>query len=579
MVSNEKLRMVEKGGKFEVILNDRQRMGYWGSYCDWSQGKTINLLTKLGSITEMTIKIEDYHLYKIGQYFRTLIIQRTKDLIFDDISICKDRFKLEDKSLKKIFEYIRRDVIDAENYLRKAEEIEGIIREGGDNWSDKGKSARHMRVFRSKTLKDNVQATRSPKKKTLMSIKSIQHPHFLMDSGRKQGRVSKFYNKYDYIKEESQSDENSFEENQVYSDFMSSPDGQKVRRKRVSGQVTKSKTKTKSKEDKIGILNLKKIHNAQDLNSSGSSIQASVLRSNRIEKIYKKYYKPEKKRAMHFITSTVIVLLILSYLASLLLRRPVEELAIGDIKAEMVTVDMFSWEVYANLYSVFWTDVCRGTKEGWFDDNTPMEDFGVTFNHICHLNKDTSVDYIFLPDNEIDKRIREMNLKWMFPYEQWATMEVSVPVYKEKDGRIEWSESKYHRRSSIKMLQNLGYTVGRRDYQNDSSLPILGSINNRDLDPEEELYRRMNLGDINYQYALKSYEFYEYIKKIALVNKLFLAYNIFLPCLFTLVVYIFYSIYLFSEVKSMETFYKTLLSIKVLSPLNFFLGPRSQKRH
>lgn len=91
----------------------------------------------------------------------------------------------------------------------------------------------------------------------------------------------------------------------------------------------------------------------------------------------------------------------------------------------------------------------------------------------------------------------------------------------------------------------------------------MGSFKNRELDYEMDQVRRIAIGDLNYKYALRSYDFYDYLKGVAIQNEMFIKWSIAIPCIITILIFFIYTIYVIFEVKAMRFFYKTLFQTEV----------------
>jgi hypothetical protein len=121
-----------------------------------------------------------------------------------------------------------------------------------------------------------------------------------------------------------------------------------------------------------------------------------------MEKIIKKYYKPHRRGILYGIMFALLICFLAMHLISVILKDPAQKLLAADIKEQILGVDYFSWNVYANIYMVFWTDVCRFAREGWLDPNINADLIDETLWFKCNQMMGFAGDFHVIPDNGLN---------------------------------------------------------------------------------------------------------------------------------------------------------------------------------
>lgn len=685
-VADEKLLVEAKGEKYEILIQDKIRMKAWETYCDFSTGKKMNIKTKEGKIIEMEILIDDYLVYQVQEFVRYIIVKSAKNKVYDVPTYNMEKRLKEEKSLKKIFDYFRKDKINEEQIMDTREKEEAVISiieeyEGRTNRTPRFKTGLLKHYQTNKTVKGSKNTVSDREKlESLEMVKDALKPKLFGNingnnsdllkrnstSTRNVGNLNKgdeddqllikkskssIVNKK--IKEENEEDNDnvldgpilevrkektSTNENENSGDKMAKdppininlgltgkveavsmdneeesemPSGRKRKKtlienlgiktlknilklkKNFSGKSSKSsreiayETKKSLREintqknkkgnkgnilninrgdDKLGKLNIRRIKTKSEKSSSGGSINAKRIRGSMIEKIIKKHYRPEKTTAIYWTSFVIMIFFFLIHFLSVIFKDPVQKMTNADIKEQAVNVDVFSWEIWANVYTVFFGDVCVATREGWIDNNSPVEDFNLTMFEKCHSIIQSTGGFYFPPDDLIDKKIRNISFLYLYKYENFVKTEFEIPMY-EIDHKtkklLHWKNVTFSRRGGMKFIHERAKLLTSRDYENDTTLINLTTIKNRELDYEWDQVRRISIGDLNYQYALRSYDFYEYLKGVAYQNELFIQWSIAIPCLITIFIFLVYTLYVVNEVKSMRFFYRTLFNCEV----------------
>ena len=87
------------------------------------------------------------------------------------------------------------------------------------------------------------------------------------------------------------------------------------------------------------------------------------------------------------------------------------------------------------------------------------------------------------------------------------------------------------------------------------SIPLGGD---RNKDVKEEFIRRNMLGDLNKQYALRSYDFYEYLKNVGKQNENYVLYTMLGSLGVTFLLFGIFFVYMLRELICMSRFYRNL---------------------
>lgn len=541
-------------------MKDKKRMKYWGTYSEWSREKEINILSKSGKVIRMGVSFQDYHLHQIGKFFRIMVVHRTRTQIFGLVSINDDPEKLEEKSLKKMMEYINKDVIEAEKILNeKEEEIEREVEGGEIEDLELSKRIRTRRLVLKNfpvEVKGNDDRMENEESKELDMGGNENFADFKQSERNKE----KSSGSYDISDED---EDNLFGFKGIkFSTTRNMDESKRSRRKKKKITIAKKK----KKEDKIRIINLNVIHPKEDRASSGSSMNPRAMKSNRIEKILNKYFHLNKWQKIDLSAMLILILFFIVHFSSVVLKDPIQEITNLDLKTQSVNVDIFTWEIFGHAYTVFFTDMCRAVREGWIENKSPLDPGNKTLFELCHEVRKVGSDFYLPPDNKIDINIRAIRLKWLYDYEGWINTQVKIPQYflnKDFNKIEEWKNLTLRRRTGIKIMQNLAFMMEKRDYENDTSIPSLGEGRNREKDEDEEMLRRGSLGDLNFKYTMRSYDFYEYLKAVAEFNQDFVTYSILISCSISIITFLLFSVCVGFEVQSMRKFYLMILDMKV----------------
>ena len=330
------------------------------------------------------------------------------------------------------------------------------------------------------------------------------------------------------------------------------------------GNNRQSGTRRSKKSQAMGILNIKKLTRKSELSSSGGSVNALRIKSRAIEKIVKKYYKPEETTQLfRFLQISLFVFLALNMLA-VYLKEPMQTLTNQDIITQAVNVDVFSWEIWSYIYTAGFLSTCRMVESGFMDNEMNIADYNTTIFKSCHRNFQRSITYHVPPDNMIEKSMKNLTFPYLYRYEDFMKMKVNLEVYDVdyRTGVVSWRNLSIGRKSAVHFMHQMSIPALKRDYENSSGIvPKTGR--NRDLDPDEDFFRRNGIGDLHQQYSYRSYDFYEYMHSVAYQNQLFIFYSSVTAIVFSVMMYLVFMVCISREIYWMRNFYRKLFSLEV----------------
>ena len=114
---------------------------------------------------------------------------------------------------------------------------------------------------------------------------------------------------------------------------------------------------------------MKKINHVSEKSDSGGSVNANRIKAHRMEKIIKKHYVPNRRGFLYYVILLLLCGFFFMHFFSVMMKDPAQKKLAKDLKEQILPVDYFSWNVYANVYYALWQDVCRFTREGWLKND------------------------------------------------------------------------------------------------------------------------------------------------------------------------------------------------------------------
>ena len=338
---------------------------------------------------------------------------------------------------------------------------------------------------------------------------------------------------------------------------------QKDSENKQTRRTSRRKTNHK-KRDKISTLDLKRLKSTEERSSSGGSVNASRIKSRLIEKIIKKYFKPESPTKVYRFSQIYLVAFFVLHTLVVYFKDPMQKMTNQDIITQAKNVDAFSWEVWAQIYTGLYLDICRATERGMFPSEVNIEDYDEDIFERCHYLFRQTCTYYLSPDTIVDLAVKNLTFPYLYQYESFMTTRLQIEFYDVNytTGEVSWRNVTMGRRSAVKLVQELAYRFLERDYQNGTG--IVKNIGvDRDKDVIEEFMRRLNYGDLNKQYQLRTYDFYEYLKAVAYQNEMFVFYSTAAAIIFSVFMYFGFMVYLGYEISWMRDFYKRLFQVEV----------------
>ena len=621
-VTKEKLFGIDKGTNYNLLIRDRKRMKFWKTYCDWVDGNQINILTKSGNVSMMEVTIDDYIIHSLQDFVRFIVIKKTKIQTFDTFRTnFHQKDDSDDKNLKRIFDYFQKEqfkdlesVEDDSELHRDEEDFRRLYLKSDTRMfsthRDRLANTNVLNPFRNKIDEYSRFRAHSDEEKELFSSANFQstyqqlnqlssanqmdssspvvkpldlnglsqptEPNVICSSKRSKNRLlkkkssntkSKSSKSKELIKDSFESPNNSRNLSSIAESEVDNISG-------VTEQNLQNPQKSKKTDrEKIGILNARKLKTAsEERSSSGGSVNASRIKSRLIEKIIKKYFNPESPTNVFIFSQVFLAIFFVLHILAVYLKDPIQKLTNQDIITQAVNVDVFSWEIWAQVYTALFLDICRATERGWFPSDINKEMYNDDIYYRCHYVFRQSAPFFLSPDNTVDQAVRNLTFPYLYDYNTFVTMDVEMPFY-EMDystGKIVWSNVTMARRSAVKLMEQVGRTFAKRDYENGTGI-VRGIGFDKDKDPVEELMRRANVGSFNKEYALRTYDFYEYLKGVARQNEAFIVWSTVGVIVFSIFMYFFFMLYIAREISWMRDFYRKLFQIEVNKNFNYFL--------
>lgn len=340
---------------------------------------------------------------------------------------------------------------------------------------------------------------------------------------------------------------------------------------------SKSDDTIKSEKKKHVVLNLEKDNTLKKVEkneiSQGSTLYRAI-RLSRIETFIHRKYKIKKRRKITSISFFSLLVIITINIYANHLRGPLQEKINSEIKEQTICPDIFSWVIWAQTHGVYNLDFLRAVYEGWIDDNLPKKDFNVTITSYAEPRLISSASY-YAPDNILVKKIKNITFKEFAQYDKWINREVNAhfierPIDK-KEKKIVFQTIPISMRVLTKIMHVYSKNFVKRNYTSEKkNIPIMGDVNGRLNDPEEEFYRINNLGEYLLEYYRWSNEYTEYIVKLTRYGQDVIFLSFVIPIGVTAVFIGFLGVYYLLTVKKFRRFYRILLNFKVIFSLQFF---------
>jgi len=305
--------------------------------------------------------------------------------------------------------------------------------------------------------------------------------------------------------------------------------------------------------------------------STGATMEPKDIDLAFIEMILHTKIKMSKLDRGSWILSVILFLLLVCNLVLIYLRSYFTIGTLSEVIKVAPVIDNFNWGIWAQIGFPFYMDLCRLTYEGVFPVDYGAEIGYETMWDKCSTTMQWIENYLILSDLKIDETISKISYPQIAKVDDWIHFRSN---YTSKDEvEKDWRTKRIPRLSSIKPLQIEMTKIMNRNYSS-GDLNFIRTKNgyiDRELDQAEELVRKNLIGDFNRQYALRSYEIYQYITNLFNLNITFLLWTNFAIWTVSAILYTSFYLYKYCEVKSMEEFYNKLYYLEIKDVYNSIL--------
>lgn len=547
IVVAEKMTKLEKSMDSEyAFLGDNHK--HWAIYFGWRRSKTINIISI------------DHEVIKINLNLSEMIVQLLKEFYYiakiepiEDLSQKQDNRIILDTEQKEQSQPIRIQHKLLTSILPKSmEDIkEGSIpdEKGNDEDSNGIGHNKHKYMVGSGENKREMQlVSRMTKYVFSREYKSIKH------------KISQHLQ--ESVEEHSVSAIAERSLSKVAPGF-SSRGVAKIR----AGSKIKSSLKNTIKEKKMTMINAKPNEKTKVGQSSGSSITVYSTKDLSTEEIIHNCINPIQVHSP--VVVTILMLLFLYMLDAICIRIkiPMQEKTSADLREQLITADIISWIIWSNLYNGYYIDLMRGIKEGKIKNNL-VESYDIPdLIEWAHNEYLLPAAYQYEPSKIADMKIRNLTFPSLFAYDDWIGTKMEMDFYEldQVTNQIKWSKIQVSRMESTKILTALSLSFQERNYSilegEEGYIQTIGE--DRNADPDEEFLRRNSNGDVNYKFFLRSLDFYQYLKNVALQNQKYVLYSMLLSTSISICLALGYAVYLLNELLAMRRFYGQIFNLEV----------------
>lgn len=302
--------------------------------------------------------------------------------------------------------------------------------------------------------------------------------------------------------------------------------------------------------------------------SSGSSISFYSQKDITLEKVIHDHIDPGKLHFSTILISLIIFVLCLLNIGSVVIKVPIQQETNSDLKEQLITADVFSWGIWAQIYPILYLDIKRNAKEGLIPIDIAA-DYGfpdIILSSDIKFQK--AVSYQYIADTTIDMKIRNVSFPSLLDVDSWIHTQ-AITYFFEFDytkKAITWQQIPLQRKVMLQMMTSFAKDFSKRNYSipegEEGYIPLIRG--NRDADPDEEFFRKNLNGDINHMYFLRSLDFYEYLKNVGRQNEKYVLYTMIGTFSITCVLYLAIYLYLFQDLIFMRKFYGSIFAIQVI---------------
>lgn len=554
LVAQEKLALKERTIDYDyVFMGDK--FASWTTYYEWRKSKNINLLTMDQRVKKYNIEIKEKLIFSLQLFYYVVRIGEI-DGMNGEFRLPSKRQIIEGKSIRSIMEFM-------------------VDREGQhiNRYQDDGE------YLSQESIPGEIQERVKKAREFLTSR-----------VGNNERSKIKFENEF---RRDSIDSENL---NEIHSSFKQKSGSFKkdeIKRLKLSSKLTKvhqmpiikKKTNKNSLEDKLNRAEVirtalsKKIVKAKEKKinathkSSGSSITVYNHKEVSLERVIHEKIRPKQLHLSTILLFLMIVVLCFVNVGSVAIKVPILQNTNADLKEQLIVADIFSWEIWGQIYSVLFLDFQRGVKEGKIPNEICTSYGYPDLIERSHFQFQRAAAYQYDPDKLIDPKLRNVSFPNLFNYEAWVKTEMLVHFYEfdYPTNSITWKNKTLHRKVALQMMTAFALDFVKRNYsilegQHDY-IPKIEEL--RDADPDEEFYRRNLNGDMNKQYFLRSLDFYEYLKNVGQQNEQYLLFTMITTLFTTLLFFLAFFAYSLIDLAYMRKFYGSIFIIQVNQILLF----------
>jgi len=269
-----------------------------------------------------------------------------------------------------------------------------------------------------------------------------------------------------------------------------------------------------------------------------------------------------------------MVVIFFVQMESIYLKQDHFKYIVKDIREQIPVPDLFTWEIWAQLGFSLYLDICRYVREGWLPDDYGKDWGKPSLNELCMRLMLWTGAVQLKCDTLIDAKVRNITRTDLFDVNGWRQTKVPMKTYflDNRINKLYWESYNHSRMTSIKVLQGLALDVRKRNYTITESIQSISlssnpdiQIYNRELDPDEEMVRKNLNGLLNREYADRSYDYYEYFKRLVRSTDSINLWTFIISSTSCIIAFLLISIMLFKNLISMRNAYYTFLKVKVSS--------------
>lgn len=507
---------------YRKLVRSLEWVKKWSTYCKWQEFQKIQIHDKFGNIKNLTMRFENYLIYRENDYLRYLIIKESDSIAFGDF---KAKGKAKHSKQREIIHDMMNTVTLIDRTSETAEEFKSFkINEGSEDYQSLAPNEMSsVERYQGRKLKFDI----FPSKKS--RVEQLKYSKNSKKKIEKQGSIR-----------QTNGQDNS---------SIAAENGERL------NQIFKKKQKLiNEKNDKRS--------------DSGASVAMVRERTGLMSRFIHSRLNPKKIHFSVMIIISILLFIIVSNAFITSLNAPLFKDIMSDINENIMICDYSSLEIWTAVQAMMMTDIARAAREGWFDPKISTKLRGgedETLFKYTHIQKSLSGGAQLDIEDEVDIRMRKLKFKQLFNYSGWVNNEINLEVYKDfgKDlNTHKFVNITLPRRAAIQYIQGLSSKVYLRDYENSTEIVNFGTPENRFKDRDEAQYRRLLLGDFNKEYVLMNYDLHNYFKSLIMYSKERNYRNYFATIGISCLLFVVYFWYGIMRVKKIREFYQRLFKLK-----------------